>query len=1222
MSKITSIWHARSFFTPLIVSVILLVGLFVFGQMISKSNSEDKIKSKISLYIDNQFVSLDRLSSDLSGFCQNNGQVEWSKSNKTLQNTGQIAFIYFNDTLRYWNTHTVDQVNTRISNSQGDTIVETNNGLYLMHQSVYNNFIINVLSPIQHLYKVKNKLLVPKIIKKIGLEGELSLKMTTGSEKGSVSVSKDPIYQIYFFPDSRTLYSLTQELIILIFYLLIWLFLSLTIFKAFNKWTWLKNSQHLFILGFTITVLLLRAAIQYFKLEPLLEQCGIFVNQISTIPFLSSIGEIIINLFLFLILLLIVSNKRNQQNSKINTAAGLFSFTTIAVIALASINVFLYNLGAENVFGIEPKILLNLYANWPIVIIIWLLNAIAFVLLVRFGRLNLQSTLNKVMAIVGTLVGLILIGIATQSFEYVHIVAWIVVTLVLSLQMIPIKNQSLLVSTLAILLLLSASSAYIINSARQDKEMQIQAFKARMLAQKNDPLFEYQFEQLEEKILQDTIFREIVLNEETNTDADIENYLFTNYFDDSSSKYNIQLTICGSDDMLDIPGENTLVPCDAFFADMAGIDGVSRIDTSLFLIKNTTENIYYLGVIPFRDIQKTKTLYLEFVASYVPEGLGYPELLIDQNAQSFNLANTSYARYYDNTLAYKFGDVKYPILLSSESNLYQQSGYKNDDDFRHFIVTFGKNETIIVSVPVRNLSETIFPFSILFLFFTLTAAIIFFIKYLFNKDASQIISFRTKLQFFIIGTIIFTTILLAVVTMFFMRNNAIENTRKQLEEKTYSVFIELQHKMGDEIDFSEEENQSIQTLLKKFSLVFFSDINLYTPSGELAATSRPEMEEKGLLSNMINPEAYHALMIDHQLSFITQEQIGELTFYSAYLPLFLSENEPAAIINLPFFARQSEIVQTYASLLANFINIAVLIGIIGSIFSIILARFLTRPLFMLQQRMAGVQIDKPNQSIAWKNNDEIGKLIEQYNLMVEKLEISAELIKDAERENTWREMARQIAHEIKNPLTPMKLNVQYLEKAYLEKQPDFQNKLTLTTKSLIEQIETLNNVAEMFGEVASSHSKTFRSINLNKLLAGVVDFFDNSPDIVFKTQYPEKNCYINAIEKDLLRAMNNLIKNAVQSFSNQSEKTIKITCTCEMNEAIITISDNGKGIDTQTQQNIFKPYFTTKTSGTGLGLAIVKSIITENGGRISFTSKLGLGTTFTLVFPCVKAEVN
>jgi len=1222
MSKISSIWHAKSTIILFIVLLSLMAGLFVFGKIISKSNSEDKITNKISLYIDNQFVKLNETATTLANYCQNNGQVDWTKTNNLLQNSNQIGFIYFQDSLRYWNTHTVDQVNIQISNSRGDTIVETNNGLYLLHQFTDNNFTINVLSLLERNYRVENKLLLPKITDDLGLDGELSLKISPGTDVKNISIAKNKLYQIYFVPSQDAYYSLTNELIILTFYLFIWLFLSFTVFVALNRWRLIKNNPPIIIASFAISMLMIRMAIQYFKLDPLIGQCGIFTEQISTIPFLGSIGDIIINLFIILVVLLITSYKRNQINSRISSSAGQITFTITAVVSLAMINAFLYNLGAENDLGINPKILLNLYANWPIVVITWLINAVAFVLLLGFGRLNLKKISHKLITLGGAVLGLLLMGLLTQSFGQANIAAWLVVSVIVLLQMIPLKSQSTLVSTLSTLLLLSATSAYMLNSSRHDKEMQIQSFTARMLAQKNDPLFEYQFEQLENKIRRDTTLHDIVFNEKPNTDTDIENYLFDRYFDESYSKYNIQVTICGVNDMLDIPGENALVPCDAFFSDMVGISGVSRLDTSLFLIKNTTENVYYLGVIPFKNRHKTKTIYIEFVASYVPEGLGYPELLIDQNAQSFNLVNTSYARYYNNTLAYKFGDFKYPILLSPESNLYKQSGYINDGDFRHFIITFGDSETIIVSVPEQNLSEAIFPFSILFLFFALTTSLIFFIKYLFVKDATQIISFRTKLQVFTIGTIIFTTILLAVVTMFFMRNNAIENTRKQLEEKTYSVFIELQHKLGDGIDFSEEENQSIQTLLKKFSLVFFSDINLYTPSGELAATSRPEMEEKGLLSNMINPEAYRALMIDHQLSFITREKIGELTFYSAYLPLFLSENQPAAIINLPFFARQSEIVQTYASLLANFINIAVLIGIIGSIFSIVLARFLTRPLFILQQRMAGVQIDKPNQSIVWKNNDEIGKLIEQYNLMVEKLEISAELIKDAERENTWREMARQIAHEIKNPLTPMKLNVQYLEKAYLEKQPDFQNKLNLTTKSLIEQIETLNNVAEMFGEVATSHSKTFRPINLIKLLTGVVDFFDNSPDIVFITQYPEEDCFINAIEKDLLRAMNNLIKNAIQSFTNQREKTIQISCTCELNKAIITISDNGKGIDTQTQQNIFKPYFTTKTSGTGLGLAIVKSIISENGGQISFTSKPGIGTTFKLVFPCVNAEVN
>jgi signal transduction histidine kinase len=858
--------------------------------------------------------------------------------------------------------------------------------------------------------------------------------------------------------------------------------------------------------------------------------------------------------------------------------------------------------------------MLNINSAWQILMITWLVNAAAFIILMTI-TLVVLSKKGKIITLSVAFFSALLINILLDKDVYNStMAAWSVVTIILFISLFTNKLQSNILSTFIILLLTAGFSAYQINQALHQKTRQLQEFTATMLAQKNDPLMEYQLSSTLKKMKADLKLMELTQSPSLVSTDTIENYINTKYIGSDFNSYNIQITICDSTDFLDIPDQNDFISCYQFFKDLVNNSGNLVQDSLLYNITTSTENIYYLGQINFAN---NKTIFLEFVSSYVPEGLGYPELIIDQKAQTFNLTNTSYARYFNQTLGYKFGDYKYPILMPPISNNEEKSGYYYSNGYQHYTIHINDNETITVSVPTKTVSEILFPFSILFLLFTISVAIGYLLIYLFSNKNSKTISFRTKLQFFIIGTIIFTTILLALVTMIFMQNNSDLTTQKQLEEKSYSVFIELQHKLGDVIDFSETENMMLENLLKKFSLVFFSDINLYTPEGLLAATSRPEMEQKGLLSNMINPDAYKALIINHQLSFITKEKIGKLSFYSAYLPLFLSENKPAAIINLPFFARQSEIVHTFSALLANFINIAVLIAIIGTILSIVLARLLTKPLLMLQQRMADVDIDKPNQSIFWKNNDEIGQLIAQYNQMVEKLEVSAELLKNSERESTWREMARQIAHEIKNPLTPMKLNVQYLEKAYLEKQPDFPDRLTRTTKLLIEQIETLNNVADMFGEVASSRLKETKVINMKELISGVVELFNNNPDITFVIDFSKPHCLIEAVEKDIIRVMNNLIKNAVQSFTDQANKTIKVSCQCQNNQVTISVKDNGKGISEEIQLNIFKPYFTTKTSGTGLGLAIVKSIVGENKGHITFVSHPGKGSTFKMVFPVV-----
>jgi len=216
------------------------------------------------------------------------------------------------------------------------------------------------------------------------------------------------------------------------------------------------------------------------------------------------------------------------------------------------------------------------------------------------------------------------------------------------------------------------------------------------------------------------------------------------------------------------------------------------------------------------------------------------------------------------------------------------------------------------------------------------------------------------------------------------------------------------------------------------------------------------------LSTYINPKAYRAIFFANNLNFITEENIGDLNYYSAYVPLNLNNDAPIGVVNLPYFARQTEFTKSYYVMLSYLINIYVIVGIIGALIAIIFSRYLTRPLVMLQKSLATIRIDKHNEKISWNKNDEIGMLIHEYNRMVDKLEQSADLLKHSERESAWREVARQIAHEIKNPLTPMKLNVQYLKKSFINDDPEFSSKINSISKSLIEQIDTLDNVAEMF----------------------------------------------------------------------------------------------------------------------------------------------------------------
>jgi signal transduction histidine kinase len=470
--------------------------------------------------------------------------------------------------------------------------------------------------------------------------------------------------------------------------------------------------------------------------------------------------------------------------------------------------------------------------------------------------------------------------------------------------------------------------------------------------------------------------------------------------------------------------------------------------------------------------------------------------------------------------------------------------------------------------------------------------------------------------------VLFVFVFLSVIALYYFNENNRNRISDSLKEKTHSVLIEMQHKFSNVNTINPQNDLEIQSYLQKFASVFFTDINLYDRSGWLIASSSPEIFEKGLQSRLINPQAYDEIQRNHQLFYLSKERLGRTVFYSSYVPLTLMDGKEAGIINLPYFARQNEIQHSYYQMLANLLNLFVITGILGLIIMMYLSRILIKPLQMLHQKINLVSIEKKNEKIVWNDRDEIGQLIEAYNQMVEKLEHSAELMKYTERERAWREMARQITHEIRNPLTPMKLNVQYLQKAYEQKDVSFDEKLKNISATLISQIETLNEVAGMFSDFSKSSIPRKSRANLIKALKENISFFKKSFHVEFNLMTTDEDIWVQAAPKDLIRIFNNLSKNAIQAMENTDKKQIDISIVEEKNHVSVLFRDYGPGISQENNSRIFQPYFTTKSTGTGLGLAIVRNMMREWEGSVSFESEPGAGTTFILRFKKMSPEEN
>jgi nitrogen fixation/metabolism regulation signal transduction histidine kinase len=475
--------------------------------------------------------------------------------------------------------------------------------------------------------------------------------------------------------------------------------------------------------------------------------------------------------------------------------------------------------------------------------------------------------------------------------------------------------------------------------------------------------------------------------------------------------------------------------------------------------------------------------------------------------------------------------------------------------------------------------------------------------------------FSTKIQLFIIVSTFLSFVLFGMGTSYYIKKQYEEKNTKSLQEKVQSVVAELNGEFSEEKTLNDINPDFITGLLIKYSNVFYADINLFGIDGQLIATSRPEIIERGLISRRMNPRAFHRLNEHKKSSYIHEENIGEMNYLSAYVPFRNNENQVIAYLNLPYFAKQNQLENELSQFFTALINIYALLFLVSIFIAIFFANYISEPVRLIKDKIRALQLGKSNEFIDWKSNDEIGALVKEYNQKVLELEKSAKLLAQSERESAWREMAKQVAHEIKNPLTPMKLSIQHLERSIDDNSSDLPERIKRTAKTLVEQIDTLTNIANEFSSFAKMPTANEQQLNLIEILETTIDLYKKEQVEIIFENHCEKEALLFADKDQLNRLFSNLIKNALQAIPESQIGKIEIAVGCKKNSYTITITDNGGGIPLELQEKIFTPNFTTKTTGMGLGLAMVKNIVENLHGTISFTTNSN-GTCFTVVIPC------
>ncbi|MEI6138487.1 MAG: ATP-binding protein [Mariniphaga sp.] len=493
----------------------------------------------------------------------------------------------------------------------------------------------------------------------------------------------------------------------------------------------------------------------------------------------------------------------------------------------------------------------------------------------------------------------------------------------------------------------------------------------------------------------------------------------------------------------------------------------------------------------------------------------------------------------------------------------------------------------------------------------------------FNLQHSRIwkksLDFREKIQLTLILSLLGILTIIGVGLLFYNSNKLLNSLQDNLNEKLSAVSAELSLRVGQETELNAPAREFINDQLIVLSDILRTDINVYDLKGRLFATSRYEIFDRGLLSKRINPLAYKEIAILKKSLFLHSENLGEMKFLSAYAPVYNQNSQLIGYLNLPYFTRQDDFKKQVSGFIVAFSNLYILLIMFSLIIAVFISNKLTAPLLQIENNLKGIQLGKKNAKIEYSGVDEIGRLVREYNKKVDELAESADLLAKSERESAWQEMARQVAHEINNPLTPMKLSIQYLQRLKGTGSDNFNDYFDRVSRSLVEQIDVLSVIASSFSDFASMPGIRNELINLPEKIGEVVLLFENTHNTtIFFDNSTVGKVQVMADKDQLGRAVINLIKNGIQAIPKDRAGILKIGLRNDLEWAFISVCDNGSGIPADLKDKLFVPSFTTKSSGMGLGLAITKRIIENFKGEIGFESNTDFGTTFLIKLPIAK----
>lgn len=1212
------------------IAVFLLVIAVYIEKITIKAKSYELNIEKVEKKLHQKEYQLEKVIDSIQyqltndGFRKLNHILISDKNYNYLKKQGFSILIYKDDSLKFWTNNSIE-VNELYSESNlNNRIAKLNNAWYEIITEKQNNYFIIGLLHLKNKYTIQNKFLKNDFPDDFNLPASVQISMIPLSYSFDIK-DKDNNY-IFSFVPTNTIQTtnLNSELIGFLYLLsicLIILFLNQILLNIYN--TKQKFWQIYIIL---ISVVLIRILMLNYKVPVSLYSINFFDPQhFARSGILPSLGDFFINVVI-LIFIIIQLNKllAAYRISKFVERLNNLSQTIIAFVIIIAVFLLFFItdffidsliINSKITFEFQNITSLNSYSLLGIMIISGLLFSAVYVVDKLIGILKDIIQIRKFMLFV--LILIISISIYLIFNNQKNSVISLALFSVISLIIFFIRKKESgynYYKYVLIIVFFSIYSIFLIYTNSDLKKFEESKVLVTKLANERDPVAELLLSEIEKSLnIDDIIYEYARKNIDIYTVQKIKEYLQKQYFDGYWNKYELSVDICSSSN-----NENT-ESCTNKYIKTINNFGIKLENSNYYFLDNMNGSISYLCILRYNHENNFLNIYINLNTKLIPQELGYPELLLDQQIKPLPISKYSYAKYQNGRLMTKSGDYQYDLsnesmIIDTDVNIYQIE----KKDYLHTVFLPDNENSIVLSYKKTTFIDYLIAFSYVFVFYNLFVLLYQVITNPLKNLLNFKINFKQRLLFSMIFILLLSFVLVGGGAALYNLTQYQKKHNENIKEKTQSVLINLEQTYDSTLVPNSKwtKNEKNDNTLKKISNVFFSDINLYSPEGDLLTTSRPEIFEEGLIGTKMNQEALRQILIKSKSEYIQKEMIGEMEYSSAYIPFFDKNKKLVAIINLPYFTKPSILQEETTDLLVTIINFYVVLFLLTIIIAVIVSERIISPLKLIQNKFRKIELGKKHEKIEYKGNDEIGDLISEYNRMVEKLEESIELLAKSERESAWREMAKQIAHEIKNPLTPMKLSIQFLIRSWENKDEDFNQKIKKVSSTLIDQIDTLSKIATEFSAFAKMPKPTEEVIDLIEKLENIVHLYRNmdNTDILLEHNGLE-DVYVIADKEQLSRVFINLIKNAIQSIPDGIKGKIKLVLNKKDDQITVTIKDNGSGIPKEVQSKLFTPSFTTKTSGMGLGLSIVKNIVTNFKGDIWFDSELGKGSSFFVQLP-------